>query len=292
MSAHDRVDVSIVIVSWNVRDLLRANLSRLFSIRTRRTFEVFVVDNASHDGTAAMVRAEFPQVRLVLNDWDAGFAGPNNQALRLAKGDVCILLNPDMLVDEGAIDATHERLMQDRSIGVMGIRLLGQDGRPVSNVRRYPDVWSQLCILLKLNHLFPSLIKRYMWSDFDYGTSREVDQVRGSFFAFRRELLETVGFLDEGYHIWFEEVDYCRRVRNAGLRIYYYADATAHDYVGKGVSQMKRVETQLIFTSSMLRYFRKWHPRWQAFLVALARPLGLAAAFLADGWIAFRRRLV
>lgn len=277
------VNISIVIVSWNVRELLRANLARLFSLPRARSFEVFVVDNGSHDGSAKMVRQEFPQVRLITNDWDAGFAWPNNQALRLARGEVVILLNPDMLVNEGALDATYEKLRQDKTIGVLGIKLVNHiDGRPINNVRRLPDFWSQLFILLKFGHLFPSLLDHYMYKDFDYSRSQDVDQVRGSYFAFRRELLDTVGFLDEGFHIWFEEVDYCRRVKAKGLRIHYFAAVTAQDYVGRSVSQMKRLETQKIFSASMIRYFSKYHPSWQTTLLRLARPFALIAAAVAD----------
>ncbi|MBI4142645.1 glycosyltransferase family 2 protein, partial [Candidatus Uhrbacteria bacterium] len=283
------IDCSIVIVSWNVRDLLRANLARLFSLPTNLRLEVFVVDNGSHDGTAAVVRTEFPNARLITNDWDAGFAGPNNQALRLARGTVCLLLNPDMLVEPGALEATHAALTGDRTIGVLGGRLLDVRGTPIiGSVRRFPDVWSQLAIVCKAGKLFPPLLDRYLWRDFDFSSAQDVDQVRGSFFAFRRELLDTVGYLDPEYHIWFEEVDYCRRVRAAGLRVRYIPDAIARDYVGRGVAQMGHLEKQRIFTASMCRYFRKWHPTWQWVLVALARPIGLLAAASADGWIRLR----
>ncbi|MFH0928590.1 MAG: glycosyltransferase family 2 protein [bacterium] len=275
--------ISIVIVSWNVKKLLEANLARLFSLKCGYPFEVFVVDNGSVDGSAAMVREKFPKVKLITNDWDAGFAGPNNQALRLAQGEVCLLLNPDMLLEEGTLDATYQKLMTDKSIGVMSVKLIGQDGQPIKgSVRHFPDLRSQLIILLKLNHLFPELLKKYLWSDFDFEKSQDVDQVRGSYFAFRRELLDSVGYLDSGYHIWFEEVDYCKRVLKAELRVYYFSEASAHDYVGKGLNQMKRLETQMIFGNSMTRYFRKWHPLWQVGLILLARPIGLLAALVYD----------
>ncbi len=274
--------ISIVIVSWNVRNLLEANLTRLFSLPCKYPFEVFVVDNGSHDGSARLVREQFPQVHLIQNDWDAGFAGPNNQALRLAKGEVLLLLNPDMLVEEGAIDVTYEKLMNDKSIGVLGIRLNKESGQPIENVRRFPDIISQLFILLKLSHVFPKIMNHYLYRDFDYAKSQEVDQVRGSFFAFRRELLDTVGYLDAGFHIWFEEVDYCRRAKAAGFRIWYEASVSARDYVGRGMAQMKHLEKQLIFSASMIRYFKKWHPWWQSILLILARPIGLVLSFAAD----------
>ncbi len=280
--------VSIVIVTWNVRKLLETNLSRLFALDSAVegvSFEVLVVDNGSHDGTRYMVRRDFPQVKLICNDWDAGFAGPNDQALRLANGEVCILLNPDMLVEPGAIGGAYRKLMEDKTIGVLGIRLTKADGvTPINSVRRLPDVWSQLAILLKLNHLFPQLISKYMWDDFDYSKSQDVDQVRGSFFAFRRDTMEKVGVLDPDYHIWFEEVDYCRRVAAAGLRVRYEAELTAHDYVGRGFALMRHLEKQIIFGGSMVHYFRKWGTWWQKWLLTLARPVGILGAWLADVW--------
>ncbi len=289
---NDNPDISIVIVSWNVRELLKANLLRLYSLRTDKRIEIFVVDNYSRDGSAWMVRTEFPYVRLITNAWDAGFANPNNQALRLVRGDICILLNPDMLVEEGALERVAKELTENHEIGVLGIKLIGQNGNPINNVRRFPTFGSQIALLLKLQHLFPELIAKYMAADFDYDRSQDVDQVRGSFFAFRREMLERIGYLDDGYHLWFEEVDYCKRVKNKGFRIRYCADAMARDYVGKGFSQMKRLECQSIFTASMIRYFRKWHPSWQVCVIILLRPFALAAAAGADGAAWIKRHMI
>jgi hypothetical protein len=285
------MNVSIIIVSRNVRELLAANLDRLFSLATGLSYEIFVVDNASHDGTARMVRERFPRATLISNDWNAGFAKANNQALRLAQGEVCILLNPDMLVEPGALETAHRELTRDKTIGVLGLKLVGQDGKPVNSVRRYPDIWSQLAVLLALGRLFPKMLDRYHRTDFDYGVSQDVDQVRGSFFAFRRELLETVGYLDEGFHVWFEEVDYCRRVRANGLRIRYCAEASAKDFVGKSAGQMRRYDAQKIFSASMIRYFSKYHPRWQANLLRLTRPISLVGHAGVDVWNDFRKKI-
>ena len=275
-------DLSIIIVSWNVREYLEANLTRLFSMPCKYTREVFVVDNGSSDGSAVMVRERFPQVRLIQNDWDAGFAYPNNQAMRIADGRVIVLLNPDMLVGENVLDRTYETLMNDRSIGVLGVCLNDAEGRALKTIRRYPTFGSQLAILLKLQHFFPKLMSWYEWWDFDYTRSRDVDQVRGSYFAFRRDTMDTVGMLDSDYHIWFEEVDYCRRVRAKGMRVFYLANVACEDKVGRGVSKMKRAETQAVFTASMAHYFRKWHPWWQYAVISVLRPFAIFAARIAD----------
>lgn len=276
--------ISLVIVSWNVRQLLQANLQRIFSLTSDVSFEVVVIDNGSSDGSAHMVRDEFPQVKLIQNDWDAGFSFACNQGLRVTSGEICVLLNPDMLLEPGVLERTYHELTTDKTIGVLGVKLLTGDGKALQSVRRFPDLGSQLAIVLKLARFFPKLVDRYMANDLDYGISQDVDQVRGSYFAFRRELLASIGFLDEGYHLWFEEVDFCKRAQNAGLRIRYDASVSCHDFVGKGFAKMKHGEKQIIFTASMQRYFWKWHSWWQAALIAIARPFGIAVAYAADGY--------
>ena len=276
-------DLSIVIVSWNVRELVRANLSRLFSLNPSISFEVFVVDNDSQDGTAHMIRSEFPAVHLITNTWDAGFATANNQALRLATGRNILLLNPDMLVEPGALETTVRQLDADQTIGVLGIKLVTKDGAPINNVRRFPTFGSQLAIIFKLVHVWKNLNAQYMATDFDYTKSQDVDSVRGSFFAFSRKTMDRVGVLDADYHIWFEEVDYCKRIHHAGLRVRYCAEATAQDYVGRSAAQMSRTQKQIIFTASMYRFFKKWHPEWESNMIFVCRPIGIISAWFADG---------
>ena len=278
----EKPQVSVIIVSWNVREHLRANLARLFSLPAAVSFEVLVADNGSVDGTTRMVRTEFPQVKLIANDYNAGFAAANNRALRLAQGEVCLLLNPDMALEPGALEVAHRTLSGDQAIGVLGVRLVGAFGRPVPSVRRFPDFASQLAILLKVGYLFPAALERYLAAGFDYSRSQDVDQVRGSFFAFRRELLATVGYLDEDYFIWFEEADWCRRVRQFGYRVRYCAEATAVDLAGRSFVQVPHGRKQAIFTRSMATYFLKHGELWQYGLLMLLRPFAIAAASVVD----------
>ncbi len=251
--------ISVVIVSWNVRDLLKQNLAQLFALRHDEfPVEVFVVDNGSKDGSAHMVRDEFPWVHLVQNDYNAGFSKACNQAIRMAKGDVILLLNPDTRVEAGTLEFTHRQLMEHRDIGVLGVRLLDGNGGVVRSVRRDPTLRDQLAVLLKLPHVFPKIIDRYLAKDFDYAISQDVEQVRGSYFAFRRDILPYVGMLDERFFLWFEEVDFCRRVRANGLRIRYCAEAVCRDFVGKSFAQVSFWRKQGMFFSSAWKYFWKW----------------------------------
>jgi GT2 family glycosyltransferase len=277
--------VSLIIPSWNTREILKNNLVALFQIKSVVDFEVIVVDNGSHDGSAKMVREEFPQVHLIQNDWNSGFAHACNQGLRMARGEVMILLNSDMVVKEGTLEKVFYTLTQRKEVGILGVKLLKEDGSVLSSVRRDPGFVDQLAILLKLPRLFPKIIDQYLYKDFDYQKSAEVEQVRGSFFAFRREMLEKVGWLDEkNFFFWFEEVDYCRRVRQAGYKIWYEADATCQDLVGQSVRKMSLAKKQAMFSRGLTRFFFKWHPWWQGAIFFCLRPLVIAVGFLIDLW--------
>ncbi len=284
--------LSLIIVSWNVRDQLKDNLSRLFSLNTRQPFEVLVVDNGSSDRTPTMIRSYFPTVHLIQNDGNRGFAYACNQGLKMAKGEVLVLFNPDMVMGKGVIDHTYETLMANKDIGVMGVKLM----RPfdvahglrlnesiVASVRRDPGFPDQLAILLKLPHIFPHVTDQYLAKDFDYNISQNVDQVRGSFFAFRRDVMEKVGMLDaENFFIWFEEVDYCRRVRQAGFRIWYDARVSCTDLIGQSFKQQSARLKQARFSKSMARYFAKWHPTWQTAIIRAVRPVVILFGALTD----------
>lgn len=251
--------ISVVIVSWNVRELLKQNLAQLFALQYDDfLIEIFVVDNGSKDGTAKMVREEFKHVHFVQNDYNAGFAKACNQAIRMAKGEVILLLNPDTRVESGTLELTYRQLMEYRDIGVLGVRLLDEKGDVVRSVRRNPTVRDQLATFLKLPHFFPAINDRYLAKDFDYAVSQDVEQIRGSYFAFRREILQYVGMLDERFFIWFEEVDFCRRVRGNGLRIRYCAEAVCRDFVGKSFAQVSTWRKQRLFFTSAWKYFWKW----------------------------------
>ncbi len=261
--------LSVIIVAWRVRDKLRANLAALIKSRVNFDWEVFVVDNNSGDGTAAMVAQEFPQVKLMVNQSNLGFAKANNQAWREAQGDFVLLLNPDMKVFPDTLQHLVDWLKANPQAWVAGGRLLDEAGRPITSVRRFPTLADQLAIVLKLPHLFPRVLNKYLWRDFDYNQSAKVDSVRGSFFAVRRSTWEAIGYLDEQFFVWFEEVDYCRRVAAAGGEIWYTPIVSAIDYVGQSFGQITTRTSQSYFRDSMLKYWRKWQPA-SAWLLQLA----------------------
>ncbi len=276
------MDLSIVIVSWNTCDLLRDNLKSIFDSNSKLDFEVLVVDNHSQDGTVQMIAQEFPSVSIIANNYNAGFSAANNQAIAMAQGFYVLLLNPDMRVLPSALDDMFAFMNAHPETGIAGCRLFGEDGKTVLHVRRFPNLLDQLAIVLKLPHLFPKVLNKYLMRNFDYEKQAEVDSIRGSFFMIRRELIQKIGGLDERYFVWFEEVDYCKQAREAGFKVMYNPDVKCIDYVGKSFSQVKRGKTQKYFKNSMLVYFKKWKPFWQYLILLIAWPAGIFLTWIAD----------
>ncbi|MCR4314558.1 MAG: hypothetical protein NUV84_04935, partial [Candidatus Uhrbacteria bacterium] len=163
------------------------------------------------------------------------------------------------------------------------VKLLRPDGVVMSSVRRDPHFADQLATLLKVAKVFPSTTNRYLATDFDDTRSQVVEQIRGSYFAFRREVYEKVGELDaERFFIWFEEVDYCRRVREAGYVIWYSSEVSCIDLVGQSFKQQRLAIKQVRFSRSMANYFLKWHPAWQGWVILCLRPFVVIAAWMVD----------
>ncbi len=256
----DRVDISVVIVSWNVRDALRQCLASVFQERGL-TYEVFVVDNASADGSAAMVRQEFPQAQLLANTRNIGFAQANNQALTHATGRAVLLLNPDTLLHEGTLASIVAYFDAHADVGILGGKIFHGDGSLQRSVLRFPTFASQALVLLKVQafSLAPKPLRDYYALDFDYTREADVDQVMGSFFAIRRAALDGIGNLDGGFFLWFEEVDYCKRAKAAGWNVRYTPAVSVTHIGGKSFGQLLSLEQQIIFNRSMLRYFHKHH---------------------------------
>jgi hypothetical protein len=263
------MDTSVVIVSWNVKDLLRENLQALFRSRGDVVFEVFVVDNNSEDGTVEMLGKEFPQVKVIANKDNLGFSKANNMAIERAKGRYILLLNPDMKVLPDTLGNMVSWMDSRPEVGVAGCKLVTENGDIVPHVRRFPTVWDQAAVTVKIPHIFPGILNKYISVNFDYETEQEVDTIRGSFFMIRKEVLEELGGLDERYFIWFEEVDYCKKAKQAGWKVMYTPTAKCMDYVGKSFVQVPRGKTQKYFRDSMLKYFHKWHPAWQYWVLKI-----------------------
>lgn len=268
--------LNIVIVSWNVEKLLLQCLQHLVEAGADMR-RVAVIDNASADNSVQGVRTRFPEVKLIANTRNVGFAKAVNQGItQLPPGHV-LLLNPDCLVKKDTLTSSLEILESIPNIGVLGCRLVNEDGTTQESIRALPGIRDQLLILLKLHRFFgnSAALQRYYASDCNYNQSAAVEQVKGAYFLIHQRAMEKIGILDERFFIWFEEVDYCKRVRDVDMLVYYTSSTEAMHARGESFRQVVSVKKQWYFTQSMLKYFRK-HGTWLDVLgISLAAPIGL-----------------
>ena len=274
------MDLSIIIVSWNVKELLKKNLKEIYQNTKNISFEIFVIDNNSQDKTVEMIKKKFPQVNLIINNHNTGFAKANNQGIKKAKGKYILLLNPDMKVLDNTLENMVAWMDKNKKAGVAGCHLVDNNNKTIPHVRKFPEFFDQLMIVLKIPHVFPKVLDKYLMKNFDYNKEAEVDSIRGAFFMIRREVIDKLVGLDERYFIWFEEVDFCKQVKNAGWKIIYTPTVKCVDYIGKSFSQVNRGITQKYFRDSMLKYFKKWHPVWQYCILKLIWPIGIFISFV------------
>lgn len=256
----DKIDISIVIVSWKVRELLKKCLESINSSRGDLQLEIFVVDNASNDGTVEMVKNDFPSVKLIASDKNLGFAKANNLALKQAAGDYVLLLNPDTEIKSDTLTESIAFMKSHPKCGAMGQKMLYPDGKIQPSIRRFPKILPIILMLSKLPKMLPHLksVENYLATDFDYGRERIVDQIMGAYMFMPREAIEKIGFLDERFFIWFEEVDYCRRLKAGEFEVWYSPSVSIMHVGGKSFAQQAIISNQWRFFSSALKYFLKY----------------------------------
>lgn len=253
-------DVSIIIVNWNGKDLLRRCLTAVEQTLGDIDAEIFVVDNASTDGSQAMVRGAFPRVRLIENSENLGFAGANNQAMRLSRGRYVLLLNSDAFVREGTIPEMVAFMDRTPDAGVASCKLLYEDGSLQRSCYAFPTLWTEFCIAVGLDKLFPRSrwFGQFLMTYWDYDDVRPVDGVMGAFMLVRAAALSEVGLMDEQYFMYSEEVDWCYRFRQKGWKTYFYPYVDAVHLWG-GSTRQVRVEMLVQLYRSRTRFFRKFH---------------------------------
>lgn len=248
----------VVIVSWNVQRDLRACLDSVYSGNVGVDFEVVVIDNASSDGTVEMVRDEFPQVRLIDNDYNAGFAGGNNQGLRVVAADYYLLLNPDTVVPAHAFERLLDFADAHPEAGLVGPKLLNVDGSLQYSARRFPTVSAALFRNTAIGRWFPNASSpgHYLMTDWDHDSARQVDWLSGACLLIRHLALAEVGDLDEGFFWGSEDVDYGFRMHKAGWEVWYTPEPAIVHAIGQSTSQAV-LQTIIRTHRSMRRLYAK-----------------------------------
>ena len=266
------IDFSIIIVNYNVREFLRQALLSLRKALLNVSAEIFVVDNASDDGSADLVRTQFPECTLIANHENLGFARANNLALKQARGRLLVLLNPDTIVQEDTFTAVRDFMNTQPATGMMSCKVLNPEGTLQLACRRsFPTPWVAFTKLVGLSALFPrsKIFGRYNLTYLPEDETCEVEAISGSFMVVRREALVQVGLLDEDFFMYGEDLDWCYRMRSAGWQIHYYPGTQIVHFKGES-SRRSNFDSVRLFYQAMGLFVKKhFRPRMSVVAYAL-----------------------
>lgn len=279
--------LSVIIVNWNTCELLQSCLSSLRAFPPQAPYEVIVIDNASDDGSADMVKSRFPDCTLIESERNLGYAAGNNIGFTRAKGDLVLLLNPDTELFDESLTRCQSIFSTNQSVEVVGAKLLNKDGTIQRSIRKFPTPRNIFFEIVGLSRAFPTsrLFGDYRCSSMDYTVEQRVEQPMGTFLMLRSKTVHSVGLMDESFPIFFNEVDLLYRISRAGGVIHYSPEVQLYHIGGASTHQVRK---PMIWEShrSLIRYLRKWHMKSVfAPLTVLLMGLIWAGAFVrARGW--------
>ena len=258
-----QIDVSIIIVNYNTAHLLGRMFAALEAGRGDLTLQVIVVDNASRDNSLQVLRTQQLEAELIATPTNPGFGRANNQALPLVRGRYVLLLNTDAFVSPDTLPKTVNFMDGHPQCGVLGVKLVGEDGALQPSCRYFPTPWNVFLASSGLQRFFSGtrLVDDLDW---DHASVRECDWVPGCFYLVRREVIDRVGLFDPRYFLYCEEVDHCRAVRRAGWSVVYYPFTQVVHLGGESAASagpVHRIGRQIsaLQVESELLYFRKHH---------------------------------
>jgi hypothetical protein len=251
--------ISAVIVTWNAKKYVEECLRSLRD-NTDVPIETIVVDNASKDGTNELVKDEFPNIKLIQNEKNLGFAKANNIGISQSHGKYICLVNSDVNVFPGCLRKLIEFMEANPKVGLLGPQMLGPQHDIRRSSSRLPTIWNTFCRALALEKLFPGsrFFGAQLMSDFQHDRTMEVEVLNGWFWVVRREAMEQVGYLDERFFIYGEDIDWCHRFRDAGWRLVFYAEASSLHYGGAS-SSAAPTRFYIEMQRANLQYWKKHH---------------------------------
>ncbi len=254
--------LSIVIVSWNIKKDLAVCLDSIRKSPPSGKFEIILIDNASSDGTVDFVEKNFPEVMVIANDSNRGFAAANNQGIRASQGQYILLLNPDTIIHENSLDILIQYMDENKDVGACGPKLLNEDRTIQPSARSFPTFRGALYrhTALRYFSIFKSAYKKWMMKDFDYKSEMDVDQLMGAALLIRKTVIDSVGAMDENFFMYYEEVDFCYRIKQAGWHIAFVPDAQIIHLGGQSTGQIP-VKKQIMAITSLIKFFRKHRGR-------------------------------
>ncbi|MBN2454967.1 MAG: glycosyltransferase family 2 protein [Sedimentisphaerales bacterium] len=262
--------LSIVIVSWNVKSQLHRCLKSIRENPPAHSFEMIVVDNASSDGSADSARSVYPEVVLISNRENKGFAAANNQGIKIAKGEYLLLLNPDTIIHKDSLDNLIKVLDENPGVAACGPRLIDPKGETYPSVGYIPTFRSTLYSKTFFRRLgiFRSHYKNLTVNNFNYDIQADVNQLSGAALAVRHSVMDQIGLMDQSFFLYYEDVDLCLRIRKAGFIITYVPSAII-THIGGASSVQVSAEKRIMLYRSLFVYFRKHKGRLQTILFGL-----------------------
>lgn len=250
------LDLSIIIVNWNTREMLRGCLSSVLVGLGKLNAEIFVVDNFSEDGSTTMVAEAFPVVRLIRNAKNKGFAAANNQALMVARGRHVLLLNSDTVVHGDVLTASVAWLDAHHDVGAMGCRVLNGDGSLQVTGSQFPSLLNLFLLTTGLSRLPGAFFDRFQMRRWDRRDEREIDVISGCYMLARRTAIDQVGLLDDSFFFYGEETDWCRRFQSKGWRLMFAPVGEITHFGGGSVKTLNHVR-DIMLTEGTVRLHRK-----------------------------------
>jgi len=249
------MDISIIIVNWNTKDLLLNCVSSVFETVTGPAFEVWVVDNGSTDGSADALLIEHPGINIIRNRENLGFAAANNLALKQMNGRYAVLLNTDTVLTPDAINKLYEFMEGQPDAAIACGQLLHPDGSKQDSIANFPSWLSLLSNETVMRVLFPG---KYPSKRRNYNAPIEIDSGIGACLMVRKKAIDDVGFLDERYFFFFEETDWAYTMKRHGWKTYFVPGAEIFHAQGKTIGD--NLTSRIIFYKSRYLYFKKWYP--------------------------------
>jgi GT2 family glycosyltransferase len=255
-------DISIIIVSWNAKDFLKKCIHSILEDTNKFNIEIIVVDNASSDGSPAMVASQFPEVKIICNEGNLGFAKANNIGMKQSSGKYVFLINSDIEILHGCFESMISFMEVNPDIGMLGPRILNPDRTLQPSCRGCKTLWNMFCRAASLDMLFPKMKifggrEMAFWP---HDTIRDVEELSGCFWMVTRKALDEVGLLDEDFFIYSEDSDWCKRFQKAGTRIVFSPEAQAIHYGGAS-SNNAPVRFAIEMNRANLHYWKKHHSR-------------------------------
>lgn len=250
-----QLDLSIIIVNYNVKEFLQNLLHSIEKASSNISKEIIVIDNASDDGSVEVIKEKFPTVNLIENKKNVGFGSANNQGLAVAKGDFILFINPDCIVSEDTIDKMLLFFKEHPECGLAGCKILNSDGTLQLACRRsFPGPWTSFTKVTGLSNLFPKskIFARYNLTYLDENKTYEVDAVSGSFMMMRKEVYKKVGGFDEQFFMYGEDLDLCYRVQKSGFKVFYVHSTQVIHYKGESTKRSNLDETKLFYDAMHL----------------------------------------